>query len=231
MNLILDLIIVAIIIFFIITSAKRGFVRVVIEVAGLIAAMILTFSISTPLSNFTYDKLIEPPILKAAENTAQQSAQEVVQNTWDALPDFITVNSERLSLNSEQLTDNINQNIQQGSQAVVETISQNMIKPVAVKVLGLIFSVILMMLLFFAVKIVARFVNKLFSFSIVGKLNRTLGGVIGAVKGVIFAVFFCALISLIVSFTKNGFLIFTAHNINNSYIFKLFTEVLPFTIF
>lgn len=228
MSIVLDLIVIAIILIFALISAKKGFVNVVVEVAGIIAAIILTFTISTPLASITYDKIIEPPIINAVSKEAVSNTEDTVQTVWEALPDFITRNAERLNLNSEQLTETVTDDMSGSAQAAVQSASQNMIKPVAVKISGLIYSVILMVVLLIAVKFLARIINRLFSFSIVGKANRTLGGIVGLLKGAVFAIVFCMIISLAVSFTENGFLIFTPENINNSYIFKFLTEIIPF---
>ena len=66
----------------------------------------------------------------------------------------------------------------------------------------------------------------MFSFSVIGSLNRTLGGILGAVKGIVFVLIACMVISLIISFTGKPFFIFTEENINNTYIFKFFTDIL-----
>ena len=229
MSIVLDLIVVSIILLFAFISAKQGFVKVIVEVVGLIAAIILTFTISTPLANTTYDKMIEPSLLKtAAENSSQITDENKI---LDALPDFITNNSEKLGISLSEFTDSISSNSTYGAQAAIKTASQNIIRPVAVKLIGLIFSVILMVILFFVVKFLAKLINKLFSFSFIGKANRTLGGIIGVFKGIIFAVFFCAVVSLIVSLTKNGFWIFTPESIENSYIFNYIVKIIPFNIF
>ena len=55
MNFVIDLIVVAIIAVCAVVSAKRGFVKVLVEAVGFVAAIILTFTISTPLSEATYD--------------------------------------------------------------------------------------------------------------------------------------------------------------------------------
>ncbi len=228
MGIVLDLIILAIIIFFCLVSAKKGFVKTIVEAAGIIAAIIITFTISTPLANTTYDKIIEPPIIKSVAEETVGNTENAVQTVWDSMPDFITNNAERLSLDSEQLSKPLTDNTSSGVETAVRNVSQDVIKPVAVKILGLIYSVIIFVVLSVIVKFLAKLINKIFSFSIVGKANRILGGIIGIFKGAVIAVVFCMVISIIVSLTKNGFLIFTPDNINNSYVFKMLTEILPF---
>ncbi len=228
MSIVLDLIVVAIVIFFCLISAKKGFVKTVVEAAGIIAAIIITFTISTPLASVTYDKIIEPPIISSVSEETANNTENAVQSAWDSMPEFIKRNAERLSFDSEQSIQSVTDNMSNGVEAAVKDASQNMIKPIVVKILGLIYSVIIFIILSVIVKFLAKLINKIFSFSVVGKANRILGGIIGFLKGAVIAVVFCMVISLIVSFTENGFLIFTPDNINNSYIFKLLTEIVPF---
>lgn len=69
-------------------------------------------------------------------------------------------------------------------------------------------------------KVAAKLLNKLFSFSIVGKINRLLGGILGIPKGMLLALIFCMLTILIVTVSKDGFWIFTDKAVESSYIFK-----------
>ena len=235
MSIILDLIVIAIIILFAFFSAKQGFVRVVLEVVGLIAATVLAFAVSNPLAGVTYDKFIEPSLIEAFEEEIGSMADtelniEAEKKALESLPDFVSENYERLGFSMEKFSDTLNENIEKGASAAAGAVSQEVIKPVAVNILALLYAAIIMFILSFVVKFIAKSVNKLFSFSIAGKLNRFLGGLVGILKGVIFSVFFCGLIWLLVSFTQNGFFIFTAENIENTFIFKNLIELIPFKI-
>lgn len=228
MGIVLDLIIIAIILIFCLISAKKGFVKTVVEAVGIVAAIILSFTVSSPLAGTTYDKIIEPPILSAVSVETTESSQTAVQNMWDSMPKFIVKNADRLSLNSESITQSFGEDISQGVETAVKSASQNVVKPIAVKILGIIYSVIIFVVLWVIFRFLAKIINKLFSFSLVGKANRILGGIVGILKGTVIALVFSLVISVIVSFTQNGFLIFTPQNIDSSYIFKLLTEIAPF---
>ncbi len=224
MSIVLDLILIAIILFFILTSAKRGFVKVLVETAGFIAAVILAFTISTPLADTTYDKIIEPPVIEAAVNAVGESAEH---EAWNALPDFlISSDTAFFGTTVNSFTEKITVNMSQGVENAVKTASQEVVKPVATKILSLLYSVILVLVLSIVVKFLAKLLNSLFSFSIVGSLNRTLGGVVGAVKGIIVAFILCAIVSLILSFTGKPFLIFSETAINETIIFKFLTNII-----
>lgn len=224
MSIVIDLILVAVILFFVLTSARRGFVKVLIETVGFIAAVVVAFTISTPLAELTYDKMIEPPVIEAAVNAVGESAEH---EAWNALPDFMIDNENTFfSTTVNSFTEKITANMSDGVETAVKKASQEVVKPVASKIIGLLYSVILVIVLSIIAKFLAKILNKLFSFSFVGKINRTLGGVVGLVKGSAVAVILCAVVSLILSFTGKPFLIFSEDTINQTYLFKFLTNII-----
>ena len=224
MSIILDLIVLAIIIITVLISAKRGFVRALIELLGFIAAVFISFTISTPLANTTYDKIIEPSIIStvtsAVDTAADNSAAAAVDSFWNEMPGWIKGGIEKAGISKESLDGSITANIGNGVQSAVESASQNVIKPAVTSTLALIYQVMSLIVLMALVKPLAKLINKLFSFSVIGTANRVLGGVVGVPKGMIYAVAFCLLITLAVSFTQNGFLIFTGEAMEKSLFFS-----------
>ena len=217
-SIVLDLIVLAIIAVFALISAKRGFVRTLIEIVGFVLVLLLANSVSTPLADFTYDKAVEPSIIKSVENFEIQNSAGALDEM--VLPEFITT-----VIGQETITDfqtKINENINNGIDTAVTTASQNVIKPLVTSFLSMFFVVVITIVLLFIVNLLAKLINKLFSFSVVGKLNRSLGAVLGGIKGIIISIVFCTLVALIVSLTENGFLIFTKDAIENTFLFKLF---------
>lgn len=228
MWIILDLIIVAIVLFYVLLSAKKGFVRTLIEVVGFIAAIVVALTFSTPASNFIYDKAIHPTISNSVESAMQEgvsSTTDAVNAVWEKMPSFLSENK-FLNLPKIDSTEDTTSIID--TNELSENISQRYIKPLITKVLSIAISVILVVVLLFVVKILAKYVNKIFNFSVVGDINKTLGGILGVVKGGAVAIIFCLIISLILSFSKNGFLIFTYENIQSTFIFKFLMEFSPF---
>ncbi len=230
MSYILDGIIILIVALGVFLSAKKGFVRTLIEVVGFVAAIVIAFTLSSPLASTVYDKMIEPSVVRTVENAAADSAQNAsgaVDAVWNKMPTFITESS-FFNLSKNTVTATIQTETANSGAQLAQTVSESFVKPVATKLLSVLFSVILVVVLLFVVKILAKYINKLFSFSVVGDINRTLGGLLGLVKGAAVAVIFCLIVSLALSFTKNGFLIFTYDAINASYIFKFLMGFSPF---
>lgn len=230
MSYILDGIIILIILLGVFLSAKKGFVRTLIEVVGFVAAIVVAFTLSSPLANTIYDKMIEPSVVKTVEAVATDGAENAsaaVDAVWSKMPAFITESS-FFNLSKDSITSTVQAETANGSAQLAQTVSDSFVAPAVTKLISVFISVILVIVLLFVVKILAKYLNKLFSFSIVGDINKTLGGLLGLVKGAAIAVIFCLVISLILSFTKNGFLIFTYDAINSSYIFKFLMGFSPF---
>ena len=218
MSVVLDLIILIIIALTIYFSAKKGFVKVLVETVGFIVAIVMAFTISTPLAETTYDKFIEPSIINSAEK-AIENEENIGNEVWENIPTFITKNAEGLGISADGFSKTINENISLGTEKAVMVASQNVIKPVCVNLVSMIYSLIITAVLFVVVKFAAKFLNKLFSFSVVGKLNRALGGALGAVKGLAFAVLFVVIVSFLVSINGKLFGI-TIEDIEKTFLFK-----------
>ncbi len=230
MSYLLDGILILIIAVTVFLSAKKGFVRTLIEVVGFVAAIVISFTASAPVANGVYDIAIEPVVVKTVEKAATDTANSTsaaVDAVWLKMPKFIT-QSNFLNISKENVSQQIATDTTSTVTQLADSISQSFVKPIVTKLLSILISVILVVILIFVVKIIAKYINKLFSFSVIGKINKTLGGILGLIKGGAIAIIFCMIVTLIISFTTNGFLIFTYDTINASYLFKFLAGFSPF---
>ena len=131
MPYILDGIIVVTVLICVLLSAKKGFAFTIVEAAGFIAAIILTFNISTPAANIIYDNLFEQPIINSIENTQNEAETAVVDVVWNKLPGFVTENNFfGISKDDISTVDNDND--------LPQKITNTFIEPVLVKILSII---------------------------------------------------------------------------------------------
>ena len=156
MGLILDLIVLAIIVLTVILSAKRGFVRTVIELVGFIAAVIISFTISTPLGNTTYDKIIEPPIVSSVtssvDSVTADTASKAADEMWNRIPGWMQGSAEKLGISKDSINKSIADNVGGGLEGTVTKVSQDVIKPVVARSLALVYLVISLIVLLLLVK-------------------------------------------------------------------------------
>lgn len=220
MGIILDLIVLAIIILFVIISAKKGFVKTLIQFAGILAAIYLATTLSAPIANFTYEKAIEPAVVSSINNTlnnvAQGAENAVKEEIFEVLPSFVQNRVDISELNFNQDGSNI-----------AKDVCESVVKPISITFLKSVYTLIIFIILSIVVKILANIINKLFSFSVIGKANRILGGVIGVLQGIIFAIIFIIVANLLITLT-GGFLCFTKEAVASSYLFSNILKILPF---
>lgn len=255
-SFLLDLILVIVIGVSAYLSARRGFVRTFIEAIGFVVAAVLAFVVSTPFANLTYDKLIEPPLTKLVSSEVTKtlenefgelsnfeinsevidefktqfngSLNEVVNSLPSSIQNLIKgsgIAPEEILQNTEEIAQK-EDNVENATQRLILNISQNKIKPIVAGVISYVYWVALFVILLILIKIIARFLNKAFSFSLVGTLNTTLGGACGFIKGVVVALLLCLAVYSIVSFTENGIWIFSMENIDKTFIFKYLVNLI-----
>lgn len=220
---IIDLIIIAILLICVLIYSKRGFIKSIFGVVGFVAAVTLSFILSGPLSNLTYENVVEPAVSSAIEGAISDTQGAISDNMVDALPDFIK-NYDKIDLTNPDFFASIDT-----PEMMADKICESVVKPTATYILEIIFFLILFVVLSIVLKFVVKILNKMFSFSIIGKLNTALGGIIGVIMGVIFAIIFTLVINLIISF-NGGFAIFTVDNINSTILFKSIINLIPINL-
>lgn len=229
MPYILDGIIIIILILCVFLSVKKGFIPTAIEVVGFIAALIIAFTCSSPLTSIIYDNFIEPSVFttveKTIDNTTDKSFQ-AVDVVWEKMPEFITQN-DFFSLSKEDVINEIESKSDETNEQLAYHISNTIIKPPITKIISVLISIIILSLLSVLVKLFARNIKKIYKNTVVGDADKLLGGLLGIVKGAFFSMCFCLIISLLLSFNEDGFLIFRYDLINSTYIFKYLMELLP----
>ncbi|MBR4910666.1 MAG: CvpA family protein [Clostridia bacterium] len=227
MSILLDLIIIAIIVLWVILSAKHGFVRTLIEVVGFIAAFVIAFTVSPPLADMTYEGFIKSTIVSSVDKNLNIENADAADKLWDSLPDVAKNYAGGLGISRDTLKTEV-ESASGSTEQVIEQISDKTVKPAVSKVLSIIYSTVIAIVLLIVFKLLAKLINKVVNISVAGGLNAVLGGLLGILKGAAFALIVCMVISVIVLFTNNGPGIFTKENIDSTYLFKLFYGISPF---
>ncbi len=228
MSFILDLIIVAIIAIAVIITAKKGFVKTVFRLVGLVLAVLLSLYLSSPIANFIYEKAVEPAISKTIQTTIIENTSEKVitvkEKIADALPAFVRNNIGE----PEQIFDNTVFSSENNEQTA-KNICDSIVKTPATAFIKTLVTIILIVILSIVAVWLAKLLNGIFSFSVIGKLNSTLGGVLGLVSGCAYAMLFVVATAFIISLT-GGFWIFNKEAIGETYIYKTVIELIGFNI-
>lgn len=231
MNFVIDLIVLAIIIITAFLSSKYGFVRTLIEIVGFVLIIFIVNASSTAIAEKIYDTTIESKITEATKEISQDSADSS-QIFYDKLPKFIKDSDGIFGFDAEKIKDDFGENINDGVKTAAQKVSTDVIKPVVLKPLGLLVSIVMFFVLSAVVKILAKLINELVHHSFAKGLNQKLGVIIGIPKGIFIAVLFIAFIIAITNFYNPGIWFFTKQNVDASITAKIVGKLLPnFNIF
>ncbi|MBQ4154631.1 MAG: CvpA family protein [Clostridia bacterium] len=230
--IVLDLIVVAIIAFCVISSARKGFVRTVVEVVGFVLAAYIAFSVSGAVAESVYTNSIEPAIISAVEEKTQtvtaNTVEQTVNDIWKDLPAIVKNSGEFFGVELNEIPSSITNEINDSlnTSEIAKITAQKAVRPVAVPLIKSVLGMVVFCALTFVVKLLARVLNKMFKLPLIGGLNKTLGGLLGLIKGVVFAAIICVAISTFIAITGEGFWIFTRENIDSTLLFGLLANII-----
>lgn len=217
--LLIDAIVVAILAFFVVTSARKGFVKAVLDLAAFIAAFFLASTLSGIFAGWAYDSFAGDRLTATIE-TELNNAVDVA--LVEALPDYIVSGAQAFGIYDDIL---LSQRDTVSETAVM--IVENVAKPVITGLVRMISSVIIFMILMFIFRIIIRAVNKLFKLPVIKGVNMFLGGILGGCKGSIAVLLLCLIISVVAVLSGGSFWIFTPENIEKTILFKLIYNSIP----
>lgn len=228
LSIILDILILAIIAFFIVLSSKQGFVKTFIGFVGCFAALILSIVLSWAVSDLVYGSFIRPGLVSSVEENLDSQAfvsvAEMIDQATEALPDFIVKMADS---NGEKQNTKIAKELSMSKRSPSEIVVDTIAKPVVTGIIQTISMIIIFIFGLIVVKIVARILNKMFSGRYLGTLNGFLGGIIGIPKGIIFAVLFAWVIGFYLSTSDGGLFSITEEMTESTYLFRILNTFNP----
>ena len=232
MSLFLDLAVVIIIITFILSARRRGFVSSVIKLAGTLLSFAAALYYSGPLAGWMYDKFFEKKILDAVSKNIEsysieslESFSAGLESVFEALPNFI---GQALRLQSEStIKDWYEAFLHSDTMSIHLSLVNTIISPLVTGLLkAILFCVIFGLLMFFVNKL-SHLLRAIKVIPIVGGINSLLGGILGLLHGILVVFVLAAAVWVVVSISGDSLSFITNQIINDSYLFKYFYKAGP----
>lgn len=233
MHWILDGIILVIVIFAIISGAKKGFVRTIIELVCYLLAVIISVTLCTRAAEWTYDKYIDQRVVSSvAENLSESgfdSVSQALDNAGSAVEavkkavessKLLSFMSGTLDISAESLEKAAEDSGTMTAEEFAGSLSKKIIRPVFIRFLEFIIFILLIILLFILIKPIAKTVNKIFSFSVLGAINKFLGGVTGLFTGIVISMVFVIISNYVFTMSSHEILGINEQTVQNTYIFS-----------
>ncbi len=229
MKYLIDIIFIAIFVFSVVITAKKGFINSVISVCAILLSIIIASIIAPPISEFVYENYVKDSVynstLTTVDNVIQNSeteATEKVNEVFNSLPKFISNISTFSGLKADNLTSIISDNIAD-SKKITDSLFSSAVSPAVTTLLNYLFVLIFFLAILFASKFLSKFFTGLLRGNLLGKANTLLGAVLGCISGGIFVILTYFLITLIANlFTLTKL----TDAITESYICSLLADIL-----
>ena len=233
MNMIFDLVLLAIFILEIIISTIRGFIRSVWSTVTLVIAVAISYAWGPGLGDWICMKLIFPNltdrivgIIEGCIHAAESSSN--VSDFFEFLHDGFIMIAEICGINLIQLSDQFVSDpliTPERIQALAESFALPVSKTIS-NTIGIILLFFISFLVLFLFGLVLKLIVKIPSLR---KMDGTLGFVLGIIKGVVLVSMLCFITALFIeSAVVNSTIgLFLKNLTDDSYIFSFFCELFP----
>lgn len=205
MAYILDGILLLIVIVTVALGYHRGFIRSVVQLVGLIAAVVIASSLSASLSTLVYDSFVSEPlqnkVVEAVENAGSGVASERLDSALESLPPFL-VNAINQNDQASQTLDQLQNTVTDSATAMAKTLVTNVVRPLAIGLFRVVLFIILVILLLILVKLLTKLIKPLTKLPVIRQADGLLGGAVGLLKAVLFVVIAVSVMQLLASSGK-----------------------------
>ncbi len=225
MSIIIDAVIVAVLVVFLLIGRKKGFVYTAIELIGWIAIAVIAIPFAQTSAAWIYDTFIDNSVCAAVNASLQDISPENISNALngyiDNLPDFISS-----SLFEKDITATFILSQAEAQSNIASAVS-NVIKPVICPLISAIISIIIFIIGFILIRLLARLCNGLVDkIPLVSNVNAFLGAITGFVKGAVIVAILSFVFITVINTSQNGLFGITAATVDNTYILKAIVEFL-----
>ncbi len=229
MQYILDAIVLIILVVTIAVGYHRGFLRSFVQFVGCIAAFVLALSLSAPAASLTFNNFlaegVETKLTEALSGVTEVPPADQLNELLKDLPAPIVAVLEN-STQLESTLDELGKNVAATTEAVVETLMDNIIRPIAVSLLQFLIFIILFLVLMLIARLLAKLVKPITKLPLVRQTDGLLGAALGLVKGVIFVLALVSVLQLIAA-TSSADSFITQEMLDNSLLISWIAEINP----
>lgn len=226
MSIFLDIATVAILAYIIYRSYKKGLVRVIIEVIGYLASLIIAYFLSSSVGGWIYTLLLKPVVSDhVSDAISQQTAAQSSQ-----LASQLSGYAQFFSLGGGDPNQVIGDALKAGGGSATNTIMDTLVAPVLMSVGRIIAFVIIFAICMIVVRLIARAADVVFKIPLIRQINELGGAAVGAVKAVLVMFVVCTLVTISLPiFSMQEKPPITNNTIDSTYVFKYIYQVNPLT--
>lgn len=225
MSLAIDAVFVVVVLVCTVWGLKKGFIKSLLGFIGYVIALLAAISISNWLAAFVYDSFLREVFIQKISSVltdgAAATAAEQAEKLLEALPGFVANALVNQGVTAESLEGTL-----AGSVAAIAPQVADMISPVVINLMRIIFTVVLFSVLLFLVRVLVRAVGSVFRLPVLRQMDSLLGGAFGLLSGFVFVLLLTAILGLAVPMMKEETAAWQ-DGIQGSHVMKLADEYNP----
>lgn len=215
----LDLIILAFFLLFVIIGLKRGAVKTLLGFVCVGVSVFIASAFSAQVSQWIYGSFFKEGIINSVDTAVSGSVSgDAAQSAVNGLPDYVYSALSHFGIEKSALLTQTNRGVT-AAQSAVSVAVEEAVSPVILSVINFFAVIILFLLCMIALKLLSRLVLRLFELPGLSLINRLCGGILGFAEGFVFVYLIIVLIKLFVPLTGDGIVI-TPLMIDESVLFK-----------
>ncbi len=221
---VLDAIFILVFALTVVYFVKQGFVKSFIDFIGKIAALLVAFFASMPLSEFIYEKLLQTPLTNyvsgLVSDMGSQTLDEYLSSNAANLPEFMR----------DFLTDSAGTGLSQVTDDITASIIQNLVQPIVVQAMAVLFFIIIFIIIMVLVKVLAKTTKVIDKIPVLGKANKGLGIVLGVACAAIQTVILLIIVWFVVQVFDMVIVPGSGNIFDNSILYSTFMELNPLNL-
>ena len=211
MAYVLDLAVILVFVLSVVIGYRRGVVRSLSRLIGLVLAVVVAFSLSGVVANTVYDRFVEPMVQSTIEkqidetaSTGEAASRNGVATVLEELPAPLLNLLKNNDVGTvDQVMDKLivddSQELFNGGE-LAEALTEQIVRPVGVSVLRLLAFPLILVLAWLLVLLLSGLIDKLVGkIPFVNGLNNGLGALFGALQGAVLALIVVAIVQMVAS--------------------------------
>lgn len=183
--IIYDILAVVIVINCIKKGAENGFAKTAIKTVGYVCSAIAALVISSIAAALVYSVIIEPEIIGHIESAISGAvdAETLLDRVADAVESLPAVSG--LLFDFSGIAESLARGFDPDYSEIAKTVSETVTEPVIVPILKTLFFAFSLIVLFFAVSLIAKGSKVVNDVPVIGEANGFFGGVFGILNGIL----------------------------------------------
>ena len=221
MNIVLDLLVVAIIVLLVYGGYRRGLIKTLAEFASTVLSSLIASLGGPIIAGGLYDSFVKEALINKIRSslpdfTAATRTSEISKSILSDSPSYVRNSLEMLGIDAKSINEQV---VKMGTDIPVTL--ESMVRPIILKVFTVIVTIVLFIIVVMIVSIAAKALTKTIDVTGLKTVNKVIGAFIGAAEAVVLLMVISLIFYLLTVMLPTDLAQGLRDNIDSTYIYKI----------